>query len=220
MNYCFIQARMGSSRLPGKVLLPICGKTVLQHIIERVQYSKLIDKIIVVTSINSENAAIIELCDQLKIDSFRGSENDVLDRYKTAIKAFGINYCDNIIRITADCPMICPDIIDAMLNIHLGNDLTTNCIKRTYPDGLDVEVFKAGILECSDFDNINFFEKEYNEMDFNGFKVTNIVQEEDLSDLRWTLDTPKDFEFIKGIYKRLYKPGEIFLMEDILKCQD
>jgi spore coat polysaccharide biosynthesis protein SpsF len=217
MNYCFIQARCASLRLPGKVLLPICGKPVLRQIIERVRFAKLIDKIIVVTSMNPENDAIVELCNQLKTDSFRGSEDDVLDRYKTAIKVFGINYCDNIIRVTADCPLICPDLIDIMLKIHKDNDLTTNCIKRTYPDGLDVEVFKAGLLNRPDFHKINFFEKEYTDMDFEGFKITNIIQEEDLSSLRWTLDTQRDYEFINKVYEALYKPGQIFLMEDVLR---
>jgi spore coat polysaccharide biosynthesis protein SpsF len=220
MIYCFIQARMGSSRLKGKVLVDICGKPVLEHIIERVQYAKLIDKIIVVTSINVENDAIQNLCDKLKIDCFRGSEDDVLDRFKGAIKAFGIRGNDNIVRTTGDCPLICPDIIDVILNIHKKNNLTTNCIKRTFPDGLDVECFKASTLYQPDFDNINFFEKEYDDMNFTGFKVTNIVQGKDLSKLRWTLDTASDFEFIKSIYEKLYKPGQIFYMEDVLRCLD
>lgn len=217
MVYCFIQCRMNSSRLLGKVMLDICGKPVLQHIIERVQYARLINKIIVVTSTNLENDVIEEMCNKLSVSCFRGSEDDVLERFKGAIKVFGIQDNDNIIRTTADCPLICPDIIDVIINIHKNNDLTTNCIKRTFPDGLDVECFKASILKLPNFDKINFFEKEYSDMDFEGFKVTNLIQEKDLSQLRWTLDTAEDFEFIKSVYEKLYKSGQIFYMEDILK---
>jgi spore coat polysaccharide biosynthesis protein SpsF len=219
MTYAFIQARMSSSRLPGKVLMQICGKPILQHIIERVQYAKLINKIIVVTSTNIENNAIQVLCDTLKIDCFRGSENDVHDRFQKAIEHFDINDNDSIVRITGDCPLVCPDLIDMIISRHGDNDLTTNCIGRTFPDGLDVEVFKAGLLKQPDFHKINFFEKEYGiNFLWSGFKVLAIVQKQDLSNLRWTLDTPDDFEFIKNIYEKLYKPGQIFYMEDILRC--
>jgi spore coat polysaccharide biosynthesis protein SpsF len=214
MNYCFIQARCASTRLPGKVLLPICGKPVLSHIVNRVSAAKTIDKIIVVTSTNPENDAIGSLCNLLQTNCFRGSEDDVKDRYIKAIEHYGIKDNDNIVRITGDCPLICPDIIDSTVSRHKGH-LTTNCIYRTFPDGLDVEVFRADLLKHPDFDRINFFEKEYTEMDYTGFSVQNIYC--DLSHLRWTLDTKKDFEFINRVYEKLYKPGQIFLMEDILK---
>jgi spore coat polysaccharide biosynthesis protein SpsF len=208
---------MNSSRLPGKVLMPIFGKPILKHIIDRLRFAKMINKIIVVTSTNPENNAIENLCNSIKIDCFRGAEDDVLDRYTQAIKAFGIQDSDNIIRITGDCPLIDPQIIDKTILLHKG-DLTTNCIVRTFPDGLDVEVFRADLLKHPEFDRINFFEKEYTDMDYTGFNVQNVYC--DLSHLRWTLDTQQDYEFIAKIYKSLYKPGEIFSMEDILKCQD
>jgi spore coat polysaccharide biosynthesis protein SpsF len=155
----------------------------------------------------------------LKIDCFRGSEDDVRDRFQKAIEHFNINDNDSIVRITGDCPLVCPDLVDMIISHHGNNDLTTNCIGRRFPDGLDVEVFKAGILKQPDFHKINFFEKEY-DINFlwSGFKVLGIVQKQDLSSLRWTLNTAPDFEFIKGIYEKLYKPGQIFLMEDILRC--
>ena len=219
MIYAFIQARMNSRRLPGKVLMQICEKTVLEHIIERVKCAKLIDKIIVATSINEENDAIENLCKQLNTLCFRGSEDDVLERFKGAVKTFGIKDNDSIVRITGDCPLVCPDLIDVIISHHDDNDLTTNCIRRTFPDGLDIEVFKAGILKRPDFHKINFFEKEY-DINFlwSGFKVLAIVQKQDLSSLRWTLDTESDFEFIKSIYEKLYKSGQIFYTEDILRC--
>ncbi|MDD5006649.1 MAG: glycosyltransferase family protein [Candidatus Omnitrophica bacterium] len=219
MIYAFIQARMNSRRLPGKVLMQICEKTVLEHIIERVKCAKLIDKIIVATSINEENDAIENLCKQLNTLYFRGSEDDVIERFKGAVKAFGIKDNDSIVRITGDCPLVCPDLIDVIISHHDDNDLTTNCIRRTFPDGLDIEVFKAGILKRPDFHKINFFEKEY-DINFlwSGFKVLAIVQKQNLSSLRWTLDTADDFEFIKNIYEKLYKSGQIFYMEDILRC--
>ena len=211
---------MGSVRLPGKVLMDICGKPVLQHIIERVQYSELIDKIIIATSINSENNVIENLCNKLKIDCFRGSEDNVLERFKGTMKVFNIKSDDSIIRTCCDCPFVDPHLIDTMLNIHKDNDFTSNCIERTYPDGLDVEIFKAYVFDSPDFEKFNPFELDYN---LNSFKNTNLgicnmKQTKNMSHLRWTLDTPEDFEFIKGIYEKLYKPGKIFYMEDILKC--
>ena len=200
--------------------MSICEKSVLQHIVERVGFSKLIDKIIVATSKNHENDAIEMLCKKINIDCFRGSENNVLSRFQEAVKYYNIQDGDLIVRICCDCPLVCPDLIDMIILHHGDNDLTTNCIKRTYPDGLDVEVFKAGLLNHPDFNNINFFEKEYSEMNFKGFKITNIVQEEDLSSLRWTLDTQRDYEYITKIYEALYKPRQIFLMEDVLNEVD
>ena len=214
MNYCIIQARLNSRRLPGKVLLPICGKPVLQHIIERVRYSK-IDKIIVATSTNPENDAIENLCNQLDVPCFRGSEDDVLERFKGTIKAFGIKPDDNIVRITGDCPFIDPCLLDSMLSLDDTPDLITNCIGRTYPDGLDIEIFKVKLLYHPNFSEINFFEIDYS-LDFlfnKNFIVHAVINP---SHLRWTLDTAEDFEFIKGVYERLYKPGKIFYMEDIL----
>jgi spore coat polysaccharide biosynthesis protein SpsF len=219
MIYCFIQARYNSQRLPGKVLLPLCGKPVLKHIVERLKFSKKIDKIIVVTSINPENDAIESLCRQMQVDCFRGSEDDVLDRFKGTIKVFDIQDNDSIIRITGDCPLISPGIIDVIASVHRDNDLTTNCIQRTFPDGLDVECFKTSMLFSPMFRKVNPFELEYDIKNFDGtgFRVTNIIQERDMSKLRWTLDTQGDYEFITKVYEALYKPGQIFLMEDILK---
>lgn len=221
MNYAFVQARLGSKRLPGKVLLPICGKPVLQHIIERLEYSKLIDKIAVVTSTNTENNAIELLCNELDTPCFRGSEDDVLDRYKQAIKAFNIQNDDKIIRVTCDCPFCDPVILDYMLEHSKNSDLTTNCVERTFPDGLDLEIFNAGLLDNKHFDEINFFEKEYDKsfMGNKNFIIQNIMYHKDLSHLRWTLDTKEDLEFITKVYEKLYKPGKIFLMEEMLKCQ-
>jgi len=217
MTYAFLQARVGSQRLPGKVLLPILGKPVLAHIVDRLRFAKTIDRIVVVTSTNPENDAIESLCKLIQVDCFRGSEDDVKDRYMKAIKHYGIKDNDNVVRITGDCPFCSTDIIDRTVSRHKG-DLTTNCIVRTFPDGLDVEVFRAGLLKHPEFDRINFFEKEYEDMDYTGFNVQNIFC--DLSHMRWTLDTQEDFDFISRVYEKLYKPGQIFLMEDVLKCQN
>jgi spore coat polysaccharide biosynthesis protein SpsF len=175
----------------------------------------------VATSTNIENNAIESLCNQLNISCFRGSEDDILSRFQGAIKYYNIQDDDLIVRICCDCPLTDPLIIDDIIHFHGDNDLTTNCIVRTFPDGLDVECFKAGILKHPNFNEINFFELEYN-INFlfnNNFKIFNLFnQKGDLSHLRWTLDTPADFEFIKGIYEKFYHSGKMFLMEDILKC--
>lgn len=223
MNYAIIQARMNSSRLPGKVLMDLCGRPVLAHIINRVQAADSIDKIIVATSTNPENNAIEKLSMQLDVSCFRGSEDDVLARFKGAIKEYGIQDDDNVVRICCDCPLVDPSIIDAMLDYHInyncGNEFTSNCIERTFPDGLDVEIFRASVFNSPDFHRFNPFEIDYDLRSFDDtkFKVFSIRQENNLSHLRWTLDTQADYEHIKKIYEALYQEGEIFYMEDVLK---
>lgn len=223
MVYCFIQARMGSSRLPGKVMMDICGKPVLQHIVERLQFSKKINKIIVLTSINPENKVILKLCKSLKISCFLGSEDNVLDRFYKAAKYYKLNNGDRIIRITADCPLTDPAVIDALITKFQQSlcDFGTNCLNRTFPDGLDVEIFRYPALKKSWEKSLNPYEHEHPDEYIlrhqDDFEIFSMTYETDLSVHRWTLDTLEDFEFIKRIYEKLYKPGQIFYMEDVLK---
>ena len=223
MIYAMIQARMGSSRLPGKVMKEVLGKPILQHIIERLDFCNEIDKIIVITSDEAENEPIRELCDNLSVDCFSGNEFDVLDRYYQAAIVLNLNDGDNIVRITADCPLIDPKIVDEVIRKHLeGNfDYTTNTLIRSFPDGLDCEVFTVPILKemwdtaklKSEREHVTLFIK--NNPD--NYNLGNIKQDCDLSDLRWTVDEKEDFILIKKIYECLYDEEKIFLMEDILE---
>ena len=226
MIYAMIQARMGSSRLPGKVMKEVVGKPLLQHIIERLDFCDEIDKIIVITSDESENEPIKELCDSLSVDCFSGNELDVLDRYYQAAIVFNLNDDDSIVRITADCPLIDPRIVDEVIKKHLdGNfDYTTNTLVRSFPDGLDCEVFTVPILKemwnkaklKSEREHVTLFIK--NNPD--NYNLGNLKQDLDLSDLRWTVDEKEDFILIKKIYECLYDEEKIFLMEDVLELFD
>ena len=218
-----IQARMGSSRLPGKVMKEVVGKPLLEHIINRLSFCKNVDKIIVITSEESENEPIVSLCERLKIDCFSGDENDVLDRYYKAAIKFNLNEHDSIVRITADCPLIDPIIVDEVIEKHLDNDYdyTTNTLIRTFPDGLDCEVVTLPILNeiwnkaalKSEREHVTLFIKNNPE----NYKLGNLAQDRDLSNFRWTVDEKEDFILIKKIYECLYDDEKIFLMDDIFE---
>jgi spore coat polysaccharide biosynthesis protein SpsF len=217
-----IQARMGSTRLPGKVLKEIQGKPILWHIIHRTKASKLIDEIIVATTTNVEDKKIMELTNSLGVRSFRGCEQDVLDRYYQAAKKFK---ADVIVRITADDPFKDPGVIDEVISIFLNNgdnlDYASNTIDPTYPEGIDVEVFSFTALECAWTEASSKFEREhvtpYIWRNTEKFKVKNVINKSgNLSNLRWTLDTEEDLSFITEVYNKLYTEDKVFLMEDVL----
>jgi spore coat polysaccharide biosynthesis protein SpsF (cytidylyltransferase family) len=214
-----IQARSGSSRLPEKVLLNLEGKTVLERVVERVQRCNKVDEVIVVTTIKKEDLKIVKISADYGICVFCGSEDDVLDRFYQAAKLIKPK---NIIRITADCPLIDPDIIDMVIERHIkeDSDYTANCIVESYPDGLDVEVFKFGVLERtwleaklkSEREHVTPFIKKHPEI----FKIISLVNETDLSEKRWTLDNSEDYEFIKKIYQGIFQKKNDFRMNDVL----
>lgn len=222
MIFCIIQARTGSTRLPGKVLKNICDKPLLIHVVERVAYSKLIDDIIVATTISKSDDAIESLCLQNGIMCFRGSEEDVLDRYYRAAQAFQTTKGDAIVRITADCPLIDPDVIDQVIELYKqsGADYASNIDPPTYPDGLDVEVFSFAALEkawleaklLSEREHVTLFIREHRDR----FKISNLENASDVSALRWTVDEAEDLEIIKEIYESLYKAGSLFKTDDVL----
>ena len=143
-----IQARMGSSRLPGKVMRKYKGKTYLEILLNRLKRSKRLKKIIVATSLNSEDTKIVNLCKKLNISCLRGSNNDVIDRFYQISKKFNSK---NIVRITADCPLIDPKIVDQIVKEYFLRNVSyaTNTMPPTFPDGLDVEVFSFSALKSA-----------------------------------------------------------------------
>lgn len=215
-----IQARMGSSRLSGKVLMDIMGEPMLWHVINRLGFSRKINEIILAIPDTKENDILEKFAKKNKIKYFRGNEEDVLSRYFKAAKKFK---CDVVVRITSDCPLIDPKIIDKIIEDHLDStaDYTANILKRTYPKGLDVEVLSLKTLEKifkeakekQYREHVTLYIREHPEK----FKRVNVKNKEDFSHFRWTVDEEKDLEFIREIYKRLYKKGKIFLMEEIVK---
>jgi len=214
-----IQARMGSSRLPEKTMKILEGKPILQHIIERIQKSHLIDECVVATTTDLKDNVIEEFCTKNQIKCYRGSENDVLERFYQAANRY--NY-DIIVRITADDPLKDPHIIDKAIRILVDNDFeyVSNTIDPTYPEGLDVEVFTISVLNRAYFEANLQSEREhvtpYIWKNKDLFKVFNFKNESDLSSLRWTMDTNDDFMFMQAVYSN-FKNKDMFYMEDILK---
>lgn len=226
MIYAIIQARMGSTRLPGKVMMDLCGSPVIEHVVNRLSKSELIDEIIIATSIDSNNKPLIDFCIKNDISYFVGSEDDVLDRYYQTAKENNLNDNDIVIRITSDCPLIDPIIVDKVIREHISknNDYTTNVLECTYPDGLDCEVFNFNILKetwndanlSSQREHVTLYIRDNPDK----FKLGNVKNDEDFSDLRWTLDEKEDFVFINEIYKNLYNENSFFTMNDIVNLLD
>lgn len=214
-----IQARMGSTRLPGKVMMDIVGKPMLWHVINRVKHAKRLDDIVIATTALNEDKQILELASEMGIKSYAGSEDDVLDRY---YQAAIIYKADVIVRITADCPLIDPTVIDRAIEFYLnhGFDYVGTGLKKTYPDGLDTEVFSFSALErawkeatlASEREHVTPYIWKNPQM----FRIKNLENDTDLSHMRWTVDEERDLKFVREVYKRLYKEGKIFYMEDVL----
>ncbi len=214
-----IQARMGSTRLPNKVLADIERKPMIWHHINRLNYSKYSPDIIIATTNLNQDKKILELAEQYNIKSFAGSSDDVLDRYYQTAKLYSV---DIIIRITADCPLIDPKIFDQVVDLYLEGDCdyASNTRPPTYPDGLDVEGFSFYALEKSWKEAKLTSQREHVTnyiTDTGEFKLKNLSYIENLSHLRWTVDEKEDLQFVREIYKYLYPKKKIFLMNDVLK---
>ncbi len=214
-----IQARMDSTRLPNKVLSEIEGKSMLWHLVNRLKHAKKSSEIIIATTISEDDKKILDFAEENNLKSYAGSVNDVLDRYyQTALK-YNI---DVVVRITADCPLIDPQVFDEVIEAFLENDCdyASNTHPLTYPDGLDVEIFSFEALErawkvaklASEREHVTPYIWKNQDL----FKQINIHNDEDLSYMRWTVDEKRDLQFVREVYKYLYPKKEIFLMEDIL----
>jgi len=214
-----IQARMGSSRLPGKVMINIKGKSVLAHVIERVQQCKRLDQIIIATTTEPEDDVVVKEAKDCGVSVYRGSSEDVLARYYEAAKNYDI---ETIIRITADCPLIDPQIVDEMILKYLGHnyEIVTNAgidlSKRTYPRGLDCSVFSFHALREAYY-QAQKYREHVTPYIFETSKSVRVYQNDvDMSKHRWTLDVPEDLMLIEKIYEYLYHGKHNFYMKDIL----
>ena len=215
-----IQARCGSTRFPNKVFADIDGRPLIWHVVNRLAFAKTIDDIIIATTINAKDDAIEKWCKENKIHCFRGSEEDVLNRYYSASEAFPSDY---VIRITADDPFKEPSVIDAVVNklINEDYDHVTNNLPPSFPEGLDCEAFKKSALDCSEKNAETAFEREhvtqyiYHHPEI--FKIGNVSNGENLSYLRWTIDKDVDFEMVKAVYAHRNPTNKgILLMDEIL----
>lgn len=212
---------MGSTRLSGKVLKKIKDKTILEHVAERLKQSRYANKLIIATTNNVEDDKIKKEAQGLGTEIYRGSESNVLSRYYHAAKEY---HLDTVIRVTSDCPLIDPHILDDMIEVYLENnyDVVTNVgmesYNRTFPRGLDIEIFSFLTLEEAFKNAKEKYQKEHVTPYIyeNSNSVFNFKNEIDYSDHRWTVDTPQDFELISSIYDYLYKDSHDFYLNEII----
>lgn len=216
---CIIQARMSSTRLPGKVMLNIDEKDpIIYYVIKQISESRLCDQIVIATTTLPEDEEIVKFAKDMNVSCFRGSVEDCLDRYYQCAKEFSLS---TIVRITCDNPLIDPTLIDDAIKLFNSEkyDYVTNCRERTFPQGTEVEIFSFNALEKAWKEAKKYSEREhvtpyfYNNPD--QFKIFNIRNNENLSHLRWTVDRKEDLEFIKNIVSKIKKSP--ILMSDILK---
>jgi len=205
-----VQARLSSSRLPNKMLLDLAGKPVLARTLERVQAIPEVDTVILATSTSDEDRQLQDLANELSVQVYAGSLDDVLDRVYCAAK---LASAGTIMRITGDCPLLDPAVCQETLTVFkLGSaDYVSNIRPPTYPDGLDAEVFSFEALETawqeatlsSDREHVTQFLWTHP----NRFRLANVEHETDLSALRWTVDEPDDLEFVRQVYNSLVQNG-------------
>lgn len=217
-----VQARMTSTRLPGKVLKEVLGKPLLEYQIERLRRVKLADGIVIATTVNETDLPIVQLCEKLNIAYFRGSEEDVLSRYYYAAVQY---QADAVVRITSDCPIIDPRLVDEVIALYRNNypqfDYVSNVGKRTFPRGMDTEVFSFQALQEAhreatlpeDREHVTPFIRRNTER----HKAANLRYPEDQSAHRWTVDTPEDFALIEKIIVALADCRPEFTLEDCLR---
>ena len=217
---------MGASRLPGKVLKEVNGVPLLKFQIDRVATAETIDKVIVATTLAPQDRAIVDFCKANDIECFRGDENDVLLRYYGCAKHYGIK---TIVRLTGDCPLIDPIIIDKTIRLLKKNnvDFAANTVPpdtSRFPDGSDVEVFSITALEkayqecknAHDRENVTFYFWKYD----NGFKTAQLGYDEDYSKYRFTVDYPEDLEVIDFIVRELSARKQFGHLNELVEILD
>ena len=221
-----IQARMGSARLPGKILKKVNGVALLGYQVERVRKSRLLDKVVVATSILDKDDIVEKFCKKNNIECFRGSENDVLSRYYECAQKYNAAI---VVRLTADCPLSDPKIIDDTIKFYVDTkvDYAANTVPpetNKYPDGFDVEVFSMKALkkayekanDSHDREHVTFYFWKYN----NGFKTAQLYNSNNYSKYRLTVDYPEDFEVVEFVIKELKKRNSFGHLNEIIEIID
>ena len=201
-----VQARMGSTRLPGKVLADVEGRPLLARVVERARRAARLVDVVVATTTHVEDDAVEALCGALGVRCVRGSERDVLDRYRQAARAAG---AAQVARITADCPLLDPAVVDRVIATYEAGEYeyVSNVEPPTWPDGLDVEVLSRETLERvwrmatlpSEREHVTLHVRSHRDR----FRVANVENDVDLSALRWTVDESTDLAFVRRVYARL-----------------
>ncbi|MFN3522033.1 MAG: cytidylyltransferase domain-containing protein [Phenylobacterium sp.] len=216
-----LQARMSSTRLPGKVLEPVLGRPMIARQAERLRRSRRIDRLVVATSDQPGDDVLARACADLDLPVHRGSLDDVLDRFHGALAAFGP--AGTVVRMTADCPLADWTLIDRTIETHLqrGDDYTSNTPPaRTFPHGLDVEVMRASVLETAWREAVDPYEREhvtpfiYRRPE--RFALGYVSDAPSLAHLRWTVDHPADLAFVRYVYETLYPSNPAFTSADVV----
>lgn len=215
------QARMTSTRLPGKVMKEVLGKPLLEYQIERLKRANEADELVIATTTNNTDQPIVELCERLGVAYYCGSEEDIISRYYEAATEFG---ADVVVRVTSDCPLIDPAVVDKVIKHYKDNwdkyDYVSNTLTRTYPRGMDTEVFSYKVLQEVYYNAQEQPEREhvtpYICWHPERYKLDNVSHHENQSHHRWTVDTPEDFELIKLILQDLYPVSNKFTWLDVL----
>jgi spore coat polysaccharide biosynthesis protein SpsF (cytidylyltransferase family) len=212
-----LQARMSSSRLPGKVLKPILGRPMLQHQIDRVRRAASLEALVVATSTDPSDDAIAALCEDVPVACFRGSLSDVLDRFHQAATLY---QAQTIVRLTGDCPLVDPAVVDATVELFHSGTYAMTRTADSFADGLDVEVVAFETLDeawrCasrpSDREHVTLYIHRQPDV----FRIAEYPSRTDLSGLRLSVDEPSDFELVRRIYEALYPRNPAFATDDIV----
>jgi spore coat polysaccharide biosynthesis protein SpsF len=215
-----IQARTSSSRLPGKVLLPLAGKPMLEQQVDRLHRATRLDQLVIATTEEPEDEAIAALADEFSIPVYCGSRDDVLDRFYQAATAYQASL---VVRLTADCPLCDWQLIDQLVEFAIAGDYdyASNCLEPSWPDGLDAEVVRFAALESAwreatrrvDREHVTQFIVRQPER----FRLGSMRHDVDLSQMRWTVDEPQDYEFVARVYDELYAENRAFSTCDVLQ---
>jgi spore coat polysaccharide biosynthesis protein SpsF len=216
-----VQARMTSSRLPGKVLAPVLGRPLLWYQIERLRRVKEAARLVIATTVNKADDPIVSLCLAGGVDHWRGSEDDVLSRYFETARHFAAS---TVVRVTADCPLIDPSIVDAAIAVYsqAGGqlDYVSNMMEPTWPYGMAVEVLSVRALSEANAEAREAAEREHVTPFIYWrparYRLRSLTRRPNLSHMRWTVDTPEDFELVRRIIEALYPSKPDFAMEDVL----
>jgi len=217
-----IQARMGSTRLPGKSLLQLKGKPVLAHAIARLKKCRFVDHIIVATTTHDRDRVLLDLAQKEGVEGFAGSEDDVLGRYYQAAKR---HKPEHVVRCTGDCPILDPQIVDRVIETHLkeGNDYTSNTLQRSFPRGYDTEIMKFTALEKAAAEAKAPYEREhvtpYIWEHPETFELGHVLADEACRqpDLRVAVDTAEDFDLMRKLFDALYGKDPLFSVGDVIE---
>lgn len=216
-----IQARIGSARLSKKVLRKINGKTLIEWINYRLSFCKEVNKIVLSTSVDSANDVLADLATEINLDYYRGSETDLVQRLNDTANKF---HADAIVRITGDCPLVDPELVDKIVSIYRGKadslDYITNILPPTFPDGLDIEIISTPTLKRLDREVKDPLYREWITTtimeNLGSYKIFNYSNDKNISYLRLTVDYQEDLDLVSKIFDELHVEGKIFVLEDIL----